>query len=192
MKKQFVIGFILGALLFGTSITLAAEALNVVANPFPVLINSIETQVEGYNIDGFTFLKLADFKKAGLTVKFNETNKQIEITSADSSTAAPSVQQNNISGGTTMSETTTEKITQTPDGITQIDTWDGQQYIGFIYIRNKIKEKGYDIKLFDKSTRGQIIKGEEIILDNIPVTIIFGCGSIEVNYYISTILPLII
>jgi hypothetical protein len=101
--KHMLIGFILGtALCIGLPVF--AEALNIVLNPFPVLINGVETEVEGYNINGSTFLKLADFKKAGLTVKFNETDRQIEITSADSSTAAPSTQQNNISGGSTMIE----------------------------------------------------------------------------------------
>ena len=78
--KKFLIGFICGLLIM-TGGVFAATELSVIANPFPVLINGVESVVEGYNIDGFTFLKLADFKQAGIVVKFNETDRQIEITS---------------------------------------------------------------------------------------------------------------
>lgn len=98
--KHMLIGFVLG-LIVCIGLPVFAEALNIVLNPFPVLINGVETEVEGYNINGSTFLKLADFKKAGLTVKFNETDRQIEITTAaESSTVAPSTPQNNNIGGT--------------------------------------------------------------------------------------------
>lgn len=79
--KKFIMGFVLGALLFSFSSVYAATGLNIMLNPYPVLINGIQTIVEGYNINDYTFLKLADFKKAGLTVKFNETEQQIEVTS---------------------------------------------------------------------------------------------------------------
>jgi len=78
--KKFLMGFICGLILMTGGIFAATE-LNVVANPFPVLINDVESVVEGYNINGFTFLKLADFKQTGLVIKFNETDRQIEVTS---------------------------------------------------------------------------------------------------------------
>lgn len=80
--KKYLSGLITG-IIISVSLTAFAAELNVVANPFPVLINGITESVEGYNINGYTFLKLADFKKAGLTIKFNETNQQIEITSQE-------------------------------------------------------------------------------------------------------------
>jgi hypothetical protein len=56
--------------------------LNVVLNPYPVYVNGTQVEVEGYNINGFTFLKLADVGKCfDSTVKFNETEERIDITS---------------------------------------------------------------------------------------------------------------
>ena len=78
--KQFVLGVLAGAILFSGAV-FAANGLNIKANPYPVLINGQASPVSGYNIDGYTFLKLADFKKAGLKVIFNESDSQIEITS---------------------------------------------------------------------------------------------------------------
>lgn len=81
--KKFVLGIIVGALLFGSAV-FAADTLNIIKNPFPILINSKPTEVDGYNINGHTYLKVADLKKANLEVLFNETEKQIEIsTTAD-------------------------------------------------------------------------------------------------------------
>ncbi|MDD3024804.1 MAG: hypothetical protein PHE26_12995, partial [Syntrophomonadaceae bacterium] len=77
--KKIIIGFIVGALMFGIIPVMAQGELTVAPNPFPVVIDGVVTEVEGYNINGYTFLKLADFGKAGLTVKFNETAGQIEI-----------------------------------------------------------------------------------------------------------------
>ena len=48
----------------------AADALNIIKNPFPILINSKPTEVDGYNINGHTYLKVADLKKANLEVLF--------------------------------------------------------------------------------------------------------------------------
>ena len=79
--KQFMIGFLVGALLFSLSPVFAEGGLNIMENPFPILVNGQPTEVEGYNINGYTFLKLVDFGKAGLVVKFNETEKRIEIES---------------------------------------------------------------------------------------------------------------
>ena len=80
--KQFMIGFLVGALVFSLSPVFAEVKYNIMENPFPVFINGKMERVEGYNINGYTFLKLADFSKAGLEVKFNETEKRIEIESA--------------------------------------------------------------------------------------------------------------
>lgn len=77
--KKIIIGFILGIILTFPISIFATSSLNITNNPFPVLINGVIEQVEGYNINGYTFLKLADFKKAELDINFNSTKRQIEI-----------------------------------------------------------------------------------------------------------------
>jgi len=77
MKK--IISFVVIGLLAMSMTVFAAVEMNIVPNPFPVKVNGVVTDVEGYNIDGSTFLKLSDFVKTGLDVNFNEANKEIEI-----------------------------------------------------------------------------------------------------------------
>jgi hypothetical protein len=77
--KKFFSGLIVG-LLVSVSLTAFAVQLKVVPNPFPVFINGDKAQVDAYNINGSTYLKLADLKTAGLDVKFADS--KINVTSA--------------------------------------------------------------------------------------------------------------
>lgn len=124
--KQFMIGFLIGALLFSLSPVFAEGELNIINNPFPILINGQVAEVEGYNINGYTFLKLADFGKTGLVVKFNETEKRIEIESV----------------GKNSSERGDDKVS---DGIgeTTIEykTVDGKEYVSIEDVKAYCKER---------------------------------------------------
>ena len=113
--KKFIFGLIIGIMTTISLTVFAAVELNVVENPFPVLINGQTSEVEGYNINGFTFLKLADFKQVGLTVKFNETDKQIEI----------------ISNNNEISETPENTIESSSKTINELDIYivDGVEYV---------------------------------------------------------------
>jgi len=55
--RKFILGFLLGALMFGT-LTLMASDRSIVPNPFRILVDGQERQVEAYLIDGRTFLQL--------------------------------------------------------------------------------------------------------------------------------------
>ncbi|AEY65428.1 hypothetical protein [Clostridium sp. BNL1100] len=76
--KKFISGLIAGAIL-ACSITAFATNLKVIDNPYPVLINNKQEDVKGYNVNGSTYLKLSDFTKAGLDVKFDKDKGQIDI-----------------------------------------------------------------------------------------------------------------
>ena len=86
--KQFVAGFAICLILLSAIfITGFAEGFTVLPNPYPITLNGAEISVEAYNINGFTFLKLADVGKAipGTTIKFNEIDEAIEINSVEAS-----------------------------------------------------------------------------------------------------------
>lgn len=82
--RQLIIGICIGALLFGIIPTFAENLLSnlqIKNNPFPIFVNGNQEKVNAYNIDGYTYLKLADVGKLlNATVKFNETESKIEIT----------------------------------------------------------------------------------------------------------------
>ena len=72
MKKNFITGFLSGALIFGTIGALAA-GLIATPNTYPVQVNGSDVSVEGYNINDYTYFKLRDVADAvgGFDVGFN-------------------------------------------------------------------------------------------------------------------------
>ncbi len=78
--KKYIAGLITGLIIAVSFTTYAAVQLKVVPNPYPIFINNSKANVQGYNINGSTYLKLSDLKTAGLDVKFADS--KINIASA--------------------------------------------------------------------------------------------------------------
>lgn len=78
MKKNFFMGFISGALIFGVG---GAFAASVIANPNPFLIqlNGQSVNMQGYNIEGNTYFKLRDIANiiGTFNVGFNDNTIQL-------------------------------------------------------------------------------------------------------------------
>lgn len=78
MKKNFITGFLAGSLLFGA---VGAFAVNYTAtqNPYPVMLNGQNVQMEGYNINDNTYFKLRDISSVvgGFDVEFNNDTIQL-------------------------------------------------------------------------------------------------------------------
>lgn len=84
--KKYIAGLITGIILSLSFATFAAVQLKVIPNPFPIFVDGVNAEIDGYNINGSTYIKLADLKKAGVEAKFDSTKKQIEISSVAEST----------------------------------------------------------------------------------------------------------
>lgn len=155
MKKYFS-GLLTGIILCLSLTTFAAVELNVIPNPFKVLINGTQSEVEGYNINGSTFLKLADFKKAGLTVKFNETDKQIEVTSSNISTTTQAqivnMDINNVPTVTNKPKITTYKNCEAIEK-------DGIIYVEVLYV----DKFGFNLKYDSKTQIITLTKNDKTI-----------------------------
>lgn len=193
MLKKFIIGFIVGALMFSIIPVMAEGELSVVPNPFPVLIDGEVAEVEGYNINGYTFLKLADFGKAGLTVKFNETDKQIEISSTEKAIITPEPIPDKGD------DVVSDKQVYEENGYKVI--MDNEvEYYSWKSICDNIEPKGYNIG-YDKTGDSMfLIKYNTIkkstadstkILESIPYKIFNDATHIPKDYYLNKILPLI-
>jgi hypothetical protein len=198
IMKKFTIGMILG-LMLGLAVTaFAAVELNVIANPFPVLIDGAKSEVEGYNINGFTFLKLADFKKAGLTVKFNETDKQIEITKGVmpvSIIEQPTKTTDSIETPTPSIPVARESEFLKTVGLKGI-TYDGKEYVSPASITEKYQPLGFfdydqNTKTFNFCNTRENITNKVYLISDIKPLVIRGSSYIEYSYYLNTILPLI-
>lgn len=178
--KKFLSGLILGVIISISLVGIASE-LNIVPNPFPVLINGKETPVDGWNIEGSTFLKLRDFEKVGLVVQFNEKERQIEI----------------VKGGNGMAKEV-YKI-----GDLEITKIDGIEYVTLIAIKDQFRFQNgpnvYSPKIaFDFSYINKVasmFKEENgvrtTLIEEIPHIVVDARVFIKYSYYISTIEPLI-
>lgn len=78
MKRNFVIGFLSGAMLFGTAGVLAGQTV-AVENPFRIQLNGKDVKIEGYNINDNTYFKLRDIADAvgGFEVGFDNNIIQL-------------------------------------------------------------------------------------------------------------------
>jgi len=65
--KKIIFGFLTGAILFGTAGVYAGQYI-ASTNSYPVLLNGDQVDIEGYNINGYTYFKLRDI--ASLTGGF--------------------------------------------------------------------------------------------------------------------------
>lgn len=79
--KQFILGLVLGGLLF-VSLPTLAEEIQLYPNRFPIFVDGVEQQVEAYNINDRTYLQLADTSRfLNSKISFNQTDNIIEIDS---------------------------------------------------------------------------------------------------------------
>lgn len=78
MKKQIIISFLSGAVLFG-SIGVFAGQYMATENMFPVQLNGKYVSIEGYNINNSTYFKLRDIADTvgGFTVNFQNNIIQL-------------------------------------------------------------------------------------------------------------------
>jgi hypothetical protein len=94
--KQLITGIIIGFIMAFATTTFAAVELKILPNPYPILVNGVEQAIEGYNINGSTYLKLAGVGKAtGSQVKFNGEAKQIEITTIPTPASEQNIKKEN-------------------------------------------------------------------------------------------------
>ena len=75
--KKFVAGFLSGALLFGIGGAFAVNS--IYDNPYKIFVNGEEKQIQGYNVDDYSYFKLRDIADAvgGFTVDFKDDTIQL-------------------------------------------------------------------------------------------------------------------
>lgn len=116
MKKNFITGFISGAVAFTM---VGAFAANMVTTPntYPVQLDGKNVNIEGYNVDDYTYFKLRDISDAvgGFDVDFKDDT--IILTSQENKTSAGnalSIKEEGIfSSGGTVTEAVDGKFDET-------------------------------------------------------------------------------
>lgn len=75
--KKFIAGFLSGAVIFGVATGFAVNS--IYENPYRIFVNGEEKQIQGYNIDDYSYFKLRDIADAvgGFTVDFKNDSVQL-------------------------------------------------------------------------------------------------------------------
>ncbi len=75
--KKFISGLIVGTII--TSIVGVFAVNSIYENPFPIFVNGEQKQIQGYNVDDYSYFKLRDIADAvgGFTVDFQNNAIQI-------------------------------------------------------------------------------------------------------------------
>ena len=82
--KELFVGIVLGAMIFGGISIFADGTLNVYPNPFKITVNGVEKDIEGYNINEYSYFKLRDIgEQVGFDVDFKEDTIMIENNNDD-------------------------------------------------------------------------------------------------------------
>ena len=178
MKKasHFVLGFLLGALLFGAGTAVALER-SVVPNPFRIFVDGQERAVEAYLINDRTFLHLRGIAELFEGVEVDFTDGEIIINT-------------NGSGDLTISNDSNAN-TETSSGV-WIETINGINYVPALMITRPVS-LGWD---FPDGAEGQmnlVEFGEHtftVVLENIPRIVHSQITFIPLTFYESTLRPL--
>lgn len=103
MKKNFITGFVSGAVVF-TMVGALAANYAATPNTYPITLDGKETAIEGYNVDDYTYFKLRDIADAvgGFEVDFKDDTIVLTSTEDKAETTALSIAKQGIfsSGGT--------------------------------------------------------------------------------------------
>lgn len=124
--KSFISGIIIGTLIAST-VSVFAITLKITNNNYPIYVNGQKQEIDGYNINGNTYLGLSATATAlDASVKYNKDKKSIEINSINKDNP-----KKNLDEGIT-----DQKI----DGL-NIYQKNGEQYVAFMDITGALVNK---------------------------------------------------
>lgn len=192
--KQFVLGVVCGAVIFGTIAAIATEYI-VNPNPYPVKVNGNDVDIEGYNINDNTYFKLRDIgDNVGFGVDFQDDTVMINVAgSMPTPTPEPVINPEPIPWDQVppaatkpnpklgMKDSWIEEGDEfTSDGIL-IQVIDGEKYVSRLSI-----EKIYDFKKNGYAfSFGVLYKNKKEVINNIPD----NTSYIEYRYYETVLRP---
>ena len=105
MKRNFVTGFIAGAVIFGMAGALAADLI-ATPNAFPITFDGNSASIEGYNIEDYTYFKLRDISDVvgGFDVDFKDDTIALSSKASNTSNALAIAEEGMFSSGGTVTE----------------------------------------------------------------------------------------
>lgn len=211
--RYLIVGLCICALLFGIFPSFAEDILSSIQiknNPFPIFVDGKQEKIQAYNIDGYTYLKLADVGKLlDATVKFNENESKIEITrNGGGIVKTPEEIEEFAKKGQELARQQEEdanksvnerklKALEIRDNLKSneinIINKDGNEYVWAENL-SVLFRKQYKLDFVrDKKNNVASLSNEkgELLLDSIPLVDVYGIDCIPIEYYKENIEPLL-
>ena len=189
--KEFIIGIILGGIIFGSISIFANEVFNVSVNPFKITVNGNEKAIEGYNINGYSYFKLRDIgEQVGFSVDFNDNTIVIETNDNDllnNSEESIVMDKNNEVSNSYNNCYWIDENTYIKHGVNYY-RWSyyvssGLLSNSYLNVVDEMIDNEYNIVLSKRTT-------DEILLENIEYILIDDILLISEDYFNEYILPL--
>jgi len=173
--KKFIAGFVLAAVLFNiVPIGAAIEEFVLNKADYKLIIKGTEYKDPDkpmLNYQGTTYAPVRSLlTAAGLDVQWNSELEQAEV------------KPTNESGDV--------RLKTTPDGV-EVYYFEGKHYVPWLFFNKVYESKGYQISRPPKGNEWNLYENGEILLEDLSTHMIYSITSIELNYYINNILPLI-
>lgn len=198
--RNVISGIIIGIMLTVTA-TAAVQEYTLKKSECKIIVDGVEVKGELPLLimdPGYNYIPAAEFRsicdKIGIGFEFDVPTKEVRIETRQAQIETKEVEAMKIAPTKTV-----------PEGFEayQINIVNNKQYIGTLYVRNKIRRDGYELERTENVAdwanvsggehydNWKITKDGKTILDNIPAYKTFSYSSIEVEYYLNVILPLI-
>ncbi len=196
--RQFLIGFLVGALLFGTiPVGAAVQEYILTKSETKIIVDGTEFADDSLpilNYKGYNYIPAAIFKgicaKLGLSFEWVGEKKEIkistgkgEVSMANSTTLASGVS----------ATSSANKTKTTSDGL-MIYSIDGREYVAMRNICDKYNKFTFGVSEQSASEKKMALKlrdGSKELISNMPTMIYNGMTYVTIDYYKSIILPLI-
>lgn len=191
--KEFILGIVIGGIIFGGLTIFADELLNVMVNPFKIMVNGTEKNIEGYNINGRSYFKLRDIgEQVGFDVDFKEDTILIDTSNEDDITTRENSSKNNNDDEYALMVEKMLKDIKIDIGILNDEGQIGCYYGDLNKILNNVKIRwDYIISDGDEIYYLELVDNEgNTIIDRLDTVIITPFLCLSPEYFINTVLPL--
>ena len=180
--RELFLGILIGAIIFGFIGTLADDLYNIMSNPFKIKVNGVEKNIEGYNINGYSYFKLRDIgEQVGFEVDFKEDTILIDDKQPTFSSKSESYWINQ------------DIYVENDIKYYRWSYFEANNILSKTYIDAIINNRNtndYNMILRKKNVDNKKSRDDEIVLENIEYKIIDDRIMISEHYFNDYILPL--
>lgn len=191
--KEFIIGLILGGIIFGSFTIFAENLFNVTINPFKIKVNGTECSIEGYNINGNSYFKLRDIgEHIGFDVDFKEGTILIETSNNVLMPEAETLLADNEENTYISMIENMLKDTKPSMGLMKDDKNIGYYYADLnLILKNIIIAGNYTPSDSGDTYYLQLLnKTGDVIIENLDSILVNSKLCLTPSFFVNTILPL--